>query len=891
MGLLAVAIVALAAVLFGGGGRGAGRSGARGTGSGAGPGPRWVTGWATALARASGSLGARGLGRQTLRLVVPSSSGGDEVRIEASNRFGQRPVEIGAATVALTTRSGRLHQLRQLTFDHRAGIRLTPGSQALSDPVTLPVPSTGAALTVSLWLPGGTGPLTAHPGGAVPAHVATGDHASDVDGRAFRQRLAAVPLLSSVQLRTRTSAGTLVVIGGSIVGGGRHGLASGLVSAQARLAPERRLAVVDEGLTGNQVLAGTAGGVGSTGPSLLSRFGADALALPGTRAVLILAGAEDIAAAGRGAGPSTALRLEQAYTSMIRAAHHRGLAVYLGTMPPPAGARPGVPGTDPGQLVRERVNGWMRTTGAARGPAGADAVLDFDAVLRDPRDWRRLQPSYASRDNAIPNDAGYAAMVRYAGPGALTGAGERGLSTPPRAVTSALPAGATAMLDLSGEGRGSTFARGAVGLSVEASVLSGPTLDPARGNLARVMRLLGPGVLRVAGDAADLSFWTATGERAPRWAQATIVPADLRRLGALARATGWRVVLGVNLGHFAPARAASEAATAAHVLGASLAGIEIGNEPDRYPLQRLRPARGYGYGAYASSLAAYRTAIAAAAPGVRTVGPDLSSTGWTLRYARTQGRQDAQITQHYYPLWACQGSRPSIADLLGPRVRSKEDALLALLGRASTDAGRPAVLSETNSVACNGSATVSPRFASALWALDWALRSARRGVRNVEFHDQLGACTARTYSPLCLASASEAAAGQFTAQPVLYGLLAAARLEGGSFIPLALQAPSSVVAYATREPSGVIHLAVDNLSLGGTSQPVIALLPGRYRPTLERLVAPGLTARRGAHFGGAEIGPGGSWHAGGEALADGAGSLSLRLARGSAAIVTLTPVR
>jgi lysophospholipase L1-like esterase len=41
-----------------------------------------------------------------------------------------------------------------------------------------------------------------------------------------------------------------------------------------------------------------------------------------------------------------------------------------------------------------------------------DAVVDFDAVLRDPAHPARLLPAYDSGDNLHPNDAGYQAMAQ-----------------------------------------------------------------------------------------------------------------------------------------------------------------------------------------------------------------------------------------------------------------------------------------------------------------------------------------------------------------------------------------------------------------------------------------------------------------------------------------------
>lgn len=55
--------------------------------------------------------------------------------------------------------------------------------------------------------------------------------------------------------------------------------------------------------------------------------------------------------------------------------------------------------------MRQTVNKWIRTGGSF------DAVIDFDAVLRDPDHPGRILPRYASKDNLHPNDIVYQAMA------------------------------------------------------------------------------------------------------------------------------------------------------------------------------------------------------------------------------------------------------------------------------------------------------------------------------------------------------------------------------------------------------------------------------------------------------------------------------------------------
>ena len=61
--------------------------------------------------------------------------------------------------------------------------------------------------------------------------------------------------------------------------------------------------------------------------------------------------------------------------------------------------------TESGEAIRQAVNTWIRTGGAY------DAVIDFDAAVRDPKDVKRLRADFDPGDHVHPNDAGNAAMA------------------------------------------------------------------------------------------------------------------------------------------------------------------------------------------------------------------------------------------------------------------------------------------------------------------------------------------------------------------------------------------------------------------------------------------------------------------------------------------------
>jgi lysophospholipase L1-like esterase len=57
------------------------------------------------------------------------------------------------------------------------------------------------------------------------------------------------------------------------------------------------------------------------------------------------------------------------------------------------------------ELLRQTVNNWMRSSGEF------EAVIDFDAAVRDPGAPVQLWGAYDSGDHLHPSDAGYQAMA------------------------------------------------------------------------------------------------------------------------------------------------------------------------------------------------------------------------------------------------------------------------------------------------------------------------------------------------------------------------------------------------------------------------------------------------------------------------------------------------
>jgi lysophospholipase L1-like esterase len=73
-----------------------------------------------------------------------------------------------------------------------------------------------------------------------------------------------------------------------------------------------------------------------------------------------------------------------------------------GTLTPYEGA---AYASEKGEAVRMEVNNWIRTSGAY------DAVVDFEAAVRDAANPKKARAEFNPGDNLHFNDAGYKAMA------------------------------------------------------------------------------------------------------------------------------------------------------------------------------------------------------------------------------------------------------------------------------------------------------------------------------------------------------------------------------------------------------------------------------------------------------------------------------------------------
>ncbi|MGJ7542036.1 SGNH/GDSL hydrolase family protein [Variovorax sp. LT1R16] len=381
--------------------------------------PTWVSTWSASPQPVWGSdflfptNMPAGLRDQTLRQVARVSLGGPRVRIVLSNAYGRQPLTVGRTTLARPLTHGAViaDSLRSVTFGGRASATIPPGASLLSDPIALPVTAL-EQLAVSLYLPEEVPLSTFHWDGRQTGWIVAGDQtmapALQMEAPAARSTTARA-LLVGIQVEAAAPARAVAVIGDSITDGATASLDQDTRWPDflaARLAPHG-VAVVNAGISGARLLSD------GMGVNALARFERDVLAQPGVQSVVVLLGINDIAWPGTAFAPAspplTLEALTAGYRQLVEQAHSRGVRVIGATLTPFEGALPGTPLDNyyqPGKdRLRRQVNEWIRTSGVF------DAVIDFDAVLRDPAHPARMASHFDSGDRLHPGDEGHRAMA------------------------------------------------------------------------------------------------------------------------------------------------------------------------------------------------------------------------------------------------------------------------------------------------------------------------------------------------------------------------------------------------------------------------------------------------------------------------------------------------
>ncbi|MEC5178725.1 hypothetical protein [Arthrobacter sp. CG_A4] len=418
---------------------------------------------------------------------------------------------------------------------------------------------------------------------------------------------------------------------------------------------------------------------------------------------------------------------------------------------------------------------------------------------------------------------------------------------------------------------GTSLAKGLVGISLEATDLADPALGSSNASLVKLFQEADQPVLRFGGNAVDRRFfWTSTNEAVPSnytgdkaHPVRAVGPADLARVNTLLDAVDAKIALTVDLGHYDAARAADLARHATEIFGAKLLSITVGNEPNGYGANGVRPG-GYSVEQYVTELKAYAKAINAAAPAVPISGPGAYDQTWWQPFIDADIPQKKILSFHNYPLHSCDGkadpqASPTLANLMNPlmHVRAEDYQKAAL--KAGKDAGLEVWLPETGIAACPGSNETSRTHASALWTADYALNAAQLGITRIGFHSSMLTCKGGPpMSAICSGGAYLKPDGNVSGRANFFGISMVAEMEGGKYLKLDDTGGGLTFSYALQNADGSTTVAIVNQNNPekAAQSDVSLKLPGKaLTGTMTQLSGPSYKAEDSTVIDGAKSEP------------------------------------
>jgi lysophospholipase L1-like esterase len=368
----------------------------------------WVTTWAcgTQLTEPR-NLPPAPLANATLRQFVHVTIGGKRLRVRFSNAYGTNSVAIHSARVALScaaasASNGDINAAtdRGLTFGGAASIDIPARAAIVSDPLDYDLPAM-TNLAVSIYFGNISAHMvTGHPGSRTTSFIEPGNFVGSASMTGATQT-AHWYIISGVDVLANNSARAVVVLGDSITDGGgsttdgNDRWPDDLARRLCTNSVTAEVAVVNMGIGGNGLFGGL-------GPAAVARFARDVLNQSGASWVIVFEGVNDIGGATSNGSPALATKLISAYTQFANQAHGRNMRAYGATITPFGGHSYY---TAAHEAARHAVNAWFRTNSVY------DAVLDFDAVVRDRVTLANLASTYDSGDHLHLSPAGYQALA------------------------------------------------------------------------------------------------------------------------------------------------------------------------------------------------------------------------------------------------------------------------------------------------------------------------------------------------------------------------------------------------------------------------------------------------------------------------------------------------
>ncbi|WP_236653615.1 LamG-like jellyroll fold domain-containing protein [Streptacidiphilus melanogenes] len=379
---------------------------------------------------------------QTFRIAIKPSLSGGMVRIKFDNALGTNPLNIGHATIALSSSASSPSPVPSATpitlkFGGSQSTSIPDGAMVYSDPLAFTVTAAQYVL-VSYQLSNSVPYLVEHSyaNNAFQYLTATGagDKTADTTGTPFSGTGTYsgwfTNLVTDVDVATINNVPTQAVLGDGLIDPRQPnttptntaGYRVSDTMAGAEPTTPSPYGTLAEGIESNQLMQDnpeTYNGSTYGGPSALSRIDRDILDQPGLSNVIVDEGLEDVLF-----GNTDNDVLANGYSALLQYLNAWGVSTTLTSLTPcdgfnGDGATPNDPCTSTVDGYRNNINDWLSSTTDQSDPQGWGPYstppvyfADFDAAVAVPdttNGEEKLNPAIDPGDHVNITNAGYAA--------------------------------------------------------------------------------------------------------------------------------------------------------------------------------------------------------------------------------------------------------------------------------------------------------------------------------------------------------------------------------------------------------------------------------------------------------------------------------------------------
>ena len=338
----------------------------------------------------------------TLRQIIRVSGGAERIRVRFSNFLGKTPLELKSVHIAKSSEQGTGHidlaSDTVITFGSKESVTIPAGEEIISDTFDFKFDAL-TELAISIFYGNMPEIVTGHAGSRTFSFFQKGNHVSNYE-ISTENKFAHWYTITSIDVEQTDLCNAykkaVVCFGDSITDGrgstdDKQNRWTDILAQRLQSQKEtQNICVLNQGIGGTLVaFNGTA------------RFEKDVLNQTGLAYVILLYGINDIIYANL-----PAQKIISVYKNMIQQLHKKNVKVFGGTI---------LPFGKCGDYTEERnnerklVNEWIRNTTASEG--GYDAVIDFEAVMKNPDSEKDMADACNCGDGLHPSPLGYKTMA------------------------------------------------------------------------------------------------------------------------------------------------------------------------------------------------------------------------------------------------------------------------------------------------------------------------------------------------------------------------------------------------------------------------------------------------------------------------------------------------